>query len=230
MTIDPCTEYGLALALEDFVPVVLAGAGAITLARAVGLRVPSLRIPALVGAAVMTAGGASKATWKLLVAGEPCRNISILEDVLFPNLAIGFVLLAWTVTSMRKAEATSAIPYAVGLAAGFAAAIALDSTGPLIAVAAIASLWMGLNAATFARLAGLKLAAALMTAYVVGTLLLPPLAARDVQSAGIQWMAQITNSFVQLFLLIAAVLILRSLRSAATSPLATIDHHTGALS
>jgi hypothetical protein len=227
--IDPCTEYGLALAIEDFVPVVLAGVGAITLARAVGLRVPVLRTPALLGAAVMTAGGACKATWKLLVASEPCRDLPILEDLLFPFLAVGFALLAWTVTSLRKGVVASPIPYAVGLAVGAGAAVALGSSGPLIAVTAIGSLLMGLNAATYARIAGLGFAAALMTAYLAGTLVLPSLAARDVQSEGVQWAAQITNSFVQLFLLVAAVLILRHLRSVGTPAATSSDQTTGVL-
>ena len=47
MAIDPCTEYGLALAAEDFVPVLLAGAGTVVLALAAGRAVPRLRVPAL---------------------------------------------------------------------------------------------------------------------------------------------------------------------------------------
>ena len=105
MAIDPCTEYGLALALEDFVPVVLAGAGAIVLASAAGRRVPELRVPALVGGLLITAGGLSKATWKVLVASEPCRNVELLEQLLFPCLAFGFALLAWAVVGARRGSA-----------------------------------------------------------------------------------------------------------------------------
>ena len=40
MAVDPCTEYGLALALEDFVPVLLAGAGTVVLGQYAGRVLP----------------------------------------------------------------------------------------------------------------------------------------------------------------------------------------------
>ncbi len=74
MAIDPCTEYGLTLALEDFVPVLLAGAGSVTLAQAAGKVLPSIRIPALLAGALITLGGFCKALWKTLVAAEPAAT------------------------------------------------------------------------------------------------------------------------------------------------------------
>ena len=205
MVIDPCTEYGLALALEDFVPVVLAGAGALALARACSHRHPSLRIPALAGAAAITFGGLSKAVWKPLVAAEPCRNVELLEQVLFPFLAFGFAALAWAVVSLRRDEVASPTPYVVAPVVGAVAAIWLGSTGPLLGVAALGALWMGLNAATHARLIGQHGVAGLFVAYLIGTLLLPPLAARPHQSEGLQWIEQGTNSVVQLCFLIGSL-------------------------
>ncbi len=41
--------------------------------------------------------------------------------------------------------------------------------------------------------------------YIVGTLVLPPLAARPHQSEEVQWMEQLTNSVVQLCFLLGAL-------------------------
>ena len=95
MAVDPCTEYGLALAAEDFVPVLLAGIGSVVLAAAAGRSLPSVRVPALLAGALVTLGGLAKAVWKLLVAAEPCRDYPVLEHLLFPCLAFGFAGIAW---------------------------------------------------------------------------------------------------------------------------------------
>ena len=49
MAIDPCTEYGLALAIEDFVPVLLAGAGTVVLGLAAGRVAAAVRDPGAAG-------------------------------------------------------------------------------------------------------------------------------------------------------------------------------------
>ncbi|WP_372734116.1 hypothetical protein [Nocardioides sp.] len=214
MKIDPCTEYGLSLAIQDFVPVLLAGAGAIALANACGRRHPSLRVPALVGAALVTTGGLSKAVWKTLVAAEPCRNIEILEQILFPCLAFGFALLAWAVVSLRKDQVVSPVPYAVVPVLGVASALYAGAMGPLLGVAALGAVWMGLNLAGHARALGMPAIAGLFIAYLLGTLILPPLAARPDQSERLQWIEQGTNSLVQLCFLIGVVAILRHSRTA----------------
>lgn len=209
MAVDPCTEYGLALAVEDFVPVVLAGAGVIALATAAGRRVPVVRVPALAGGLLVLAGGLSKAVWKTLVAGEPCRNVEILEQVLFPCLAFGFAVLGWAVVSMRKDDRVSPVPYVVVPVLGAVAALATHSMGPLLGVAAVAALWMALNAATHARVLGLHAVAGLFVGYLLGTLLLPPLAARPDQSEALQWIEQGTNTVVQLCFLLGSLALLR---------------------
>lgn len=226
MMIDPCTEYGVALAIEDFVPVVLAAAGALALATACARRHPGLRLPALAGGVLVTAGGLSKATWKLLVASEPCRNIEVLEQLLFPCLAFGFAALGWVVVSLRKGQVVSPIPYAVLPLVGAAAAVLTGSMAPLLAVAAVGALWLGLNAARHARALGMPAAAALFVAYLLGTLILPPLAARPDQSEGLQWIEQGTNSLIQLCFLIGAVAILRRTRTA--DPIDTSAQPAGA--
>ncbi|WP_372727735.1 hypothetical protein [Nocardioides sp.] len=220
MAIDPCTEYGLALALEDFVPVILAGAGALALARTCGLRHPRVAIPAFAGAVLVTAGGLGKALWKTLVAAEPCRNVPLLEQLLFPCLAFGFAALAWAVVSLRRDAVASPVPYVAAPLIGSVAAVLTGSMGPLLGVAALGALWMGLNAATHARLLGRHGVAGLFVAYLIGTLILPPLAARPHQSEGLQWIEQGVNSVVQLCFLIGSSALLRhaQTRSSSVSP------------
>ncbi len=216
MTIDPCTEYGLALAAEDFVPVVLAGAGAVILARACGSRHPSTRLPALAGALLITLGGFSKALWKLLVASEPCRDIAVLEQVLFPFLSFGFAALAWSVVSLRRETPAAPWPYLVVPVVGAGSAVALESMAPLLAVAALGAVWMGLNAAAHARRRGWYRVVGLFAFYLLGTLVLPPLSAREHQSEGLQWVEQATNSLVQLAFVLGSLELLR--RTAASEP------------
>ena len=119
MAVDPCTEYGLALALEDFVPVLLAGAGTVVLGRPPGACCPPVRVPALLAGALVTLGGLAKATWKLLVAAEPCRNYPFLENMLFPCLAFGFAGIACALVGVLAwpAGAVVAVPGAAACSA-----------------------------------------------------------------------------------------------------------------
>ena len=216
MVIDPCAEYGLALALEDFVPVVLAGAGALVLASAAGRRVPALRNPALVGGLLVTAGGLSKAVWKTLVASEPCRNVELLEQLLFPCLAFGFAAMAWAVVGARRGSVPRRAPFAAVPVAGAVVALVVGALWPMLVVAAVGAVTVGVVAARWARDQQDRRAAVLFVVYVVGTLVLPPLAARPEQSESLQWIEQLTNSAVQLCFLLGAL----SLRLRAT-PVAT---------
>lgn len=225
MAVDPCTEYGLALALEDFVPVVLAGLGAVVLARACGRRHPSTWTVTLGGGVLITMAGLSKATWKLLVASEPCRNIDVLQQALFPGLCFGFAALSWGVASLRREEPVSPWPYALLPLLGAGSGLGLRSMAPLLAVAALGALWMGLNAVLHARATGQARVAALFVVYLLGTLVLPPLAGRPEQSATVQWVAQSTNTVIQLSFLVAALLLLRHTEAAAPTP---VHQSTGA--
>jgi len=219
MAIDPCTEYGLALAAEDFVPVLLAGAGTVVLALAAGRAVPRLRVPALIAGGLVTLGGLAKATWKLLVAAEPCRDISFLEQLLFPCLAFGFAGLAWALMSVRRGRTVSAAPYAVLPVLGSAAAIAVGDTWPLLIVSAIGAVTVGVLAIGWSSRHRDRVAVVLFVVYIVGTLVLPPLAGRPHQSQELQWIEQLTNSVVQLCFLLGALRLMR--RSVPDAPAPT---------
>ncbi|KHL15791.1 hypothetical protein CLV56_0568 [Mumia flava] len=217
MAVDPCTEYGLALAVEDFVPVVLAGAGALALASATGRALPRVRAAALAGGVVVTLGGLAKAVWKLLVAMEPCRQYDLLENLLFPCLMVGFSAIAWALTSVLRRRAVAWWPFALVPLVGAGCAVGLGSTMPMLGVAALAAVAVGVLAATLSRRHGDRLGAWLFVVYLAGTLVLPPLAAREHQTELVQWAEQLTNSLVQLCFLLGA-LRLRSRLGARSTP------------
>lgn len=216
MAVDPCTEYGLALAIEDFVPVLLAGAGSVVLGQAAGRVLPAVRIPALLAGALVTLGGFCKALWKTLVAAEPCRDFPVLENMLFPCLAFGFAGIAWALLSVRRGRTVAWAPFLVlPVLAGVAALLVMD-TWPLLIVSAIAGVTVGVLALLLARRHGDAVGVALFVVYILGILVLPPLGSRPHQSEEIQWAEQITNSIVQLCYLLGALRI--RARIAASSP------------
>lgn len=210
--IDPCTEYGVALAIEDFVPVILAGAGLIAFSKIVPR--PAL---AILGGILVFAGGLGKATWKLLVAMEPCRQYDILEQLLFPCLAFGFALVLWAFIGR---SAALGVPLA---AAG--AALAVDAMWPMLIAAAVGAIALGVTAAERGRRAGDWRTTALFLVYIVGTLVLPPLAAQPEQAQWLQWIEQLTNTVVQGCFLLGALRLGRLRADHSPTP-----HTVGALS
>ena len=216
MAIDPCTEYGLALAAEDFVPVLLAGAGTLVLGLAAGRTLPSVRVPALLAGALVTLGGLAKATWKLLVASEPCRNYPVLENLLFPCLAFGFAGIACVLVGVWRGRQASWWPFLVLPVVGGVAALAVGDTWPLLIVAAIGAVFVGVLAIRLSLRNHDRVGAALFVFYIVGTLVLPPLAGRPHQSEQLQWGEQATNTLVQLSFLLGAPRLLRRAPAPAT--------------
>lgn len=209
MAVDPCTEYGLVLAIEDFVPVVLGGLGTAILGLAAARWVPSVRQPALLAAVLVTIGGLCKAVWKTLVAAEPCRNYPVLEHALFPCLAVGFSVTAWALYSARRGRQLPWVPFLVLPAIAGVGSIAMRDTFPLLIVTALAAITAAVLAIGLARREGDGLGVLLFVVYVLGTLILPPLAARPHQTEAVQWAEQATNSWVQLCYVVGAMRLLR---------------------
>ncbi|KQW53699.1 hypothetical protein ASC77_05380 [Nocardioides sp. Root1257] len=218
MAVDPCTEYGLALALEDFVPVLLAGAGTVVLGQYAGRVLPAVRVPALLAGALVFLGGLAKATWKLLVASEPCRNYPFLENLLFPCLAFGFAGIACALVGVWRRRQVPWWPFLVLPVVGGAAAIAVGDTWPLLIVAAVGAVFVGVLAIRLSLRDGDRLGALLFVVYIVGTLVLPPLAGRPNQSESLQWGEQGTNTIVQMSFLLGALRLLRRTPAVATEP------------
>ncbi|TYL46034.1 hypothetical protein FXB39_15090 [Nocardioides sp. BGMRC 2183] len=208
--VDVCVEYDVALAVEDFVPVILAGAAFVVLAGAVRRGAPAAYPVVLAGGLLVTLGGLAKATWKLLVA-TGCRDYPILENLLFPCLALGFAATAWGAMCLLKGRQVSPWPYLLFPAAAGVGAVWMSMAAgeyrnwPLLIAAAVGASVMGIALAVLAFGAHKPSVGVLFVIYTLGTNVLPPLAAQPEQSLELQWAEQLTNSAVQLCFLLGAL-------------------------
>lgn len=208
--VDVCTEYNVALAIEDFVPCILAAAAFVILASAVRVRLPRAYAVALIGGLVISLGGFAKATWKLLVA-TGCWEYPWLESLLFPCLTFGFAAVSWAVFSAAKGREVSPLWFVLfPIAAAIGSAWMSISAGeyknwPLLIGAAVGATFLGITLAVTAFKAGKKSVGVIFIIYTLGTNILPPLAAQPKQSLEIQWAEQLTNSAIQLCFLLGAL-------------------------
>ena len=86
-------QYGLDLALSNFLPVLFTALALFCIARLARALAPANEPMALLGAALVVLAGLCKALWKLILAlGGP--DLPWLANALFPLMAPGFTLLA----------------------------------------------------------------------------------------------------------------------------------------
>jgi hypothetical protein len=196
-------EYSLAIALEDFIPVVLSALGFVWLARRLAERAPAVGPLAGTGAALIVLGGFSKALWKLIIAATGA-DVSWLANSLFPLMAPGFLCLAWALWRGLRAGKTSAAsvwlaPLAgSALALSAAAFIAFTKGGRgwvmiLLAVTTLGNLLLSLQLIADSWRRGL-LPAALLFAYNLATIFLQARMARMEQTIALQWIEQLNNT------------------------------------
>ncbi len=181
------SRYPVAMALEDFVPTLLALAGFWLLAR---------NWVGRVGAVLIGLGGAAKSTWKLLVATADL-DLPWLEGLLFPLMAVGAVLLLSSL--LRTYWLLLALPLAVWQ--------------PFITATAGVSLVsvVGIVLAVRRRLWA---AAGLFVLGIAGVMALVPLRGHPQhETVTYQWIEQGTNTLAQLCFLIAAWMLARRLNS-----------------
>jgi hypothetical protein len=87
-------DYGLGLALFDYIPVLFSALGLSLLAGLNARALPGSRPALWAGVALVTAGGLSKASWKLTWVLSQV-DIALLSHLLFILMAPGMVLLAF---------------------------------------------------------------------------------------------------------------------------------------
>lgn len=182
------------LALDDFVPVVLAGIGSFLLAQACCRRQPRVGQVPLYAAAAIAVGGLCKAAWKLNLALAG-NDLAHVDDVLFALLGPGFAYLAWALLAARSSWRSMALPsYAVGLAG--TATVLLQSTGPLLALTVLGSTATLVLAVELALRNDDRPAAVLFGTSLLFAYALVPLAGAD-QSISHQWWEQTLNTVGQ---------------------------------
>lgn len=89
-------EYTLGLALEDYVPVILSSIGMWLLSQMIAQVNKEIGQLALVGWLLISLGGLSKATWKLIMSlSNGTQDIVMLDNLLFILLGPGFVFMTY---------------------------------------------------------------------------------------------------------------------------------------
>ena len=209
-----CVTYPLALAIEDIVPIVLAGIGYWFLIKRTRSSVPAVA-PAMQVAAVLLVLGS--------VLAGPVRKILAFANqvpICAPDfevpyswcqipfvvaLAPGFAILAWGVISVLRERKVVFWPAIGLLALGVMAAVATDRRPILFAWGGLAAAVLAVAAAVLARRQRDFLAVGLFALYLVGTLALPVISNKgNVSQPEVQWLAQGINTTIQLAFLIAS--------------------------
>ncbi|TDB87544.1 hypothetical protein [Actinomadura sp. 7K534] len=199
------TDYPVALAAEDFVPVALTALGMAMLRHRHPL------VPA--AAALVVAGGFGKAAWKLIVAlGGP--DLPWLRGALFPLLAIGFTAFAYALSRESRRPPHPAV-LVIPLLAALALSAVLRDTWPALLWTIVAVTVAAVLLARTAARAGDPLAATLFGLWLAGQYLLGPLAARAEQSIPLQWVEQSCNTLAQAAFAFAAWHLTRTTRTPA---------------
>lgn len=195
------------LALQDYMPGIATGIGCWFLARFVRSVAPAFYRVAIAGGISVTCGGFAKATWKLIRALDG-PDLKWLDASLFPFLAWGFTLLAWTLIHVDYTE-TGAVPPSLGLwkvplgiAASLSAlALVLSAVTdwsrvwviPMIGLMTLADLSVIVMGVKAARRRNLIRAAVLLAVNIASVLLLTRLASVE-QTRALQWFEQISNT------------------------------------
>lgn len=190
----------VALAVEDFAPTLLAFAGFLLLAPSALGRI---------GAVLMGAGGASKSSWKLLHAAWSI-DVDWLDDLLFPLLAAGGLLLAM---SLHKSLQWWRWPLLL-IGAGVATlAVQARSVQPAFIFATAIVIWISVLGAIRAWKHGNALAAGLFPVSVLAVIVLVPLRGHAASDAlAFQWVQQGMNTMAQGIFFVAALLTYRAVK------------------
>lgn len=198
-------DVPVALAVEDFVPVVFTTGGVLLLRRVTGT--PGT----IAAAALIGAGGFAKAGAKLILALDG-PDLVWLRSALFPLLTLGFALLYLELTrSPGFARARVALVVALTGGCAIAALLVADVLPMLVSTTVFATL-------TAARLIGLAgssgdtPAAVLFGAQIAVFFVLGPLGAKEDQTVALQWIEQLTNTAGQAAFLLGALRLSRAAR------------------
>lgn len=201
--------YTVSLAFFDVIPVVLSVVGCLLLARLSARALPSVRSTALAGVVLIGIGGGSKALWKIILTTLD-TDVTWMEQMLFPFLSTGFMLLLWSLWSAIVGRRILWWPFALVVVLGFAGTIASGRSTALLAVAAGAAL---MTSGVAIRWSVRERAAAPVVLYAVGmgfSIVLAYLAGPKIeQTLTMQWIEEGVNVVGQGCFLLASYLLWR---------------------
>ncbi len=201
-------EYSLALALEDYLPVIFSIIGVSLIARAIWRLDRGLGAMAFVGVGLMAVGGVLKATWKLLMALNGA-DIPLFSQALFPMIAPGFTLITvavYSYTRQLRGKAGLRWPWLapliiIGLFGGGSALIAANGGPwrvPLIMLATIANVTLLLLLAVGAWKRNMRPLAVVFVVVLLVIIGMSQMATNVPQTIAMQWFEQIAQTLAQL--------------------------------
>jgi hypothetical protein len=205
-------EYTLALALEDFIPVIFSSIGLYFVSRMVANVNARLGQMATIGFILVSIGGFLKATWKLIMAlTQTQTNIVWFDKGMFIWMSAGFTLLAfalWFVSEIRSGKRKpNRIWLGPSVVLGLSLAAILFTGFPdpnvntwrfiLLGVMTIGNVVMVVLLIQQARANSQNLLAVLFLVNIVIVFILSGLARIPEQSIPLQWTEQLLNTFAQ---------------------------------
>ena len=193
-------DFSIAMALVDYIPVLLFGAAAIILMRDLYNKM-SKGAFALFSAGVLnvTIAGALKATWKLLYAANIC-DFQALNAMFFPVQSIGFLLAGVGILAMlvRKQTRNAVLAVAPPVFSGTFVFVGLMVAGLGILDAVLCILAAKLKKPALIAIFAVSLVCSLGMGY---------LSSKDFAEAAMNWIAEGVNVVGQGTLLLGAVLL-----------------------
>ncbi len=203
-------DYPVIMALEDYVPVLLALAGFWLLGGASQRIDPVAALLGRAGAVLIGLGGVAKSTWKLVLSSTG-NDWPWLEQSLFPLMATGALLVLWSLTTTLRGKVTPWWPYALVWLAVVGAAIGTNSLQPAFILATAGVTLISVLGAVLVGRRRAWLAVALFVLGIVGVTAMVPLRNHpDHHTVAFQWIEQGTNTVAQALFLIAAMLTVRA--------------------
>ncbi|BCJ76744.1 hypothetical protein CS0771_62880 [Catellatospora sp. IY07-71] len=208
-------DYPVIMALEDYVPTLLALAGFWVLGGASQRIDPLAAMLGRAGAVLIGLGGVAKSTWKLVLSAFG-HDWPWLEQSLFPLMATGALLVLWSLTTTLRGKVTPWWPYALIGVAVAGAAVGTGSLQPAFITATAGVTLISVLGAVLAGRHRAWLAVALFVLGIVAVTSLVPLRSHpEHHTVAFQWMEQGINTVAQAIFLVAALLTVRAARTAA---------------
>ncbi|WP_322494442.1 hypothetical protein [Chloroflexus sp.] len=207
-------EYSLALALEDYLPVIFSLIGVWFIARTVYQLDRGLGVMAFAGLGLLAVGGVLKATWKLLMAING-TDIPLFSQALFPMIAPGFALIATAVYGYtRQLRGKPVIGWlwlvpviVIALFVGGSALIASNGGPwrvPLIMLATIGNVALLLMLAVGAWRRNMRGIAVVFVVVLLVVIGMSQMATNVPQTIAVQWFEQIAQTLAQLAFCLSA--------------------------